>query len=109
MEEELVNILAKQGPLTGQELSNEIACDPLLLWRACRSSRNLAIRIVGTRYLRLDRRIDGFARISPSLLREFLTYTVVGLSRDPSPMVRKALDIESHIRAVSRTKSELVV
>ena len=108
MEEELAKILKKKGPLTGQVLSNEIGGDALILWRTCRSSQNLAIRTVGTRYLRLDRRIEGYARISPSLLREFLTYTVVGLSQDPASLAKKSFEIESHIREVSRSKSELV-
>ncbi len=81
--------------------------DELILWRICKSSKTLALRTVGTRYLRLDRRIDGFARISPSLLREFLTYSVVGFSRDPFPLSQRAAKIEVHIREVSKGKSEL--
>ena len=86
MEEAIVKLLEEHGPLTGQEISNALDADDLNLWRICKLSKTLAIRTVGTRYLRLDRRIEDFARISPSILREFLTYSVVGLSRELSPL-----------------------
>jgi len=57
--------------------------------------------------LRLDRRVEGFARLSPSILREFLTYSVVGHSRDNPSLIQKANRIASHVEEVSRTKSEL--
>ena len=107
MEEAVVKLLKEQGPLTGQEISNTIDADALDLWRICKSSKTLAIQTVGTRYLRLDRRIDGFARISPSILREFLTYSVVGLSRELPPLTQRAARIEAHIREVSKGKSDL--
>lgn len=107
MEEEIVKLLAENGPLTGQEISEALEADELILWRTCKLSENLALRTVGTLYLRLDRRVDGFARISPSLLREFLTYTVVGLSKDPLTLNQRAAKIEAHIKDVSKWKSEL--
>ena len=107
MEEEIIKLLKEKGPLTGYEITKAMDADELILWRICKSSKTLALRTVGTRYLRLDRRIDGFARISPSLLREFLTYSVVGFSRDPFPLSQRAAKIEVHIREVSKGKSEL--
>ena len=107
MEEEIIKLLKEKGPLTGYEITKAMDADELILWRICKSSKTLALRTIGTRYLRLDRRIDGFARISPSLLREFLTYSVVGFSRDPFPLSQRAAKIEAHIREVSKGKSEL--
>jgi len=107
LEEEIVKLLKEKGPLTGYEISNALGADELILWRICKSSKTLTLRSVGTRYLRLDRRIDGFARISPSLLREFLTYSVVGFSRDPFSLNQRAATIDAHIREVSKGKSEL--
>lgn len=107
MEEDIVKLLQERGPLTGHEISDTLGADGLILWQICKTSKTLAIQTVGTRYLRLDRRIEGFARISPSILREFLTYSVVGLSRDPLPLGQKAERIDAHIREVSKGKSEL--
>jgi len=61
----------------------------------------------GTRYLRLDRRVKGYARLSPSILREFLTYSVIGPASDQRAIAERAQKISLHIEAVSRAKSEL--
>ncbi|MBW2610309.1 MAG: hypothetical protein JRC68_08190 [Deltaproteobacteria bacterium] len=106
-ENEITKVIKDKGPLTGAELLDAVSGDPLLLWRASRLSKDLAIRTVGTRYLRLDRRIEGYARLSPSILREFLTYSVIGLSRDYPSLVRRADQLLSHIEEVSRAKSEM--
>ena len=107
MEEKIVKIIEEMGPLTGAELLVAINSDPLILLRTCRLSKKLATRIVGTRYLRLDRRIDGYARLSPSILREFLTYSIIGTSDDHDALERKADKTISHIEEISRAKSDL--
>lgn len=108
MEKEIIKLIDERGPLTGAEMLDAINYDSFALWRTCRLSKNLAVRTVGTRYLRLDRRIEGFARLSPSILREFLTYSVIGHSRDHTSLIRRADIIASHAEEVSRAKSELV-
>lgn len=107
MEKELLSLVEERGPLTGSELMESTGHDGFLLWRTCKLSQILNIRTVGVRYLRLDRRIEGFARLSPSILREFLTYSVIGRSRDDPALVQRANEIASHIEAVSRAKSDL--
>ena len=96
-----------KGPLTGAELLETLGEDALLLWRACKLSKSLAIQTVGCRYLRLDSKIEGFARLSPSILREFFTYSVIGLAWDRDSLNRKADEIASHIKEVSKAKLEL--
>jgi hypothetical protein len=107
MEQEIIALIHEKGPLTGSEIMEAIGGDGLILWRTCKLSQNLAIRIVGTRYLRLDRRIKGFARLSPSILREFLTYSVVSLAQQDALLDQKTQSVESHIKAISKAKSEL--
>lgn len=107
MEKEILSLVDERGPLTGSELMESAGHDGFLLWRTCKLSQILNIRTVGVRYLRLDRRIEGFARLSPSILREFLTYSVIGRSRDDPALVQRADEIASHIEAVSRAKSDL--
>ena len=107
LEEGIIRLIEQKGPLTGHEITNALNADDLILWRICKSSNTLAIRTVGTRYLRLDRRIKDFGRISPSILREFLTYSVVGLSWDLSSLNQRATRIDAHIREVSKSKSDL--
>jgi len=107
MENEIKKLLKDKGPLTGSELAEATEMDSLLLWRFCMTDPALILQTVGTKYMRLDRRVDGFARLSPSILREFLTYTVIGLSKDEIQVAEKALSINRHIEQISKTKSEL--
>ena len=107
MEDRIIKLIDEKGPLTGTEIIDVIGGEPIRVWRTCKLSKDLDIRSVGTKYLRLDRRIEGFGRLSPSILREFLTYSVTGLVRDPSLIEKKAASLISHIERVSRAKSDL--
>lgn len=107
MEKKVLQLLKEKGPLTGSEILEDTGADSLSLWRTCKTSSDLVICAIGTRYLRLDQRVEGFARLSPSILREFLTYSVIGLASDPPPAREKAARILSHIEEVSRAKSQL--
>lgn len=107
MEKEIIAVLEDKGPLTGAEILDALGEDALFLWRACRRSKQVAIQTIGCRYLRLDSKIEGFARLSPSILREFLTYSAIGLTRDQDSLSRKANEIASHIKEVSKAKLEL--
>lgn len=107
MEEQIVRLIEKKGPLTGGEIWEAVGGDGLEVWRTCRLSPSLEIRRVGTRYLRLDRRVEGFARLSPSIWREFLTYSVVGLRGGPFLIDERARDLIAHIEDVSSSKAKL--
>lgn len=107
MDKEIIRIIKEKGVLTGAELTPFFDDDPLLVLRACKLSKALAVQRVGNRYLRLDRRIDGYARLSPSILREFLTYSVVGLSDDLTTLKEKTDELMLKIEAISKSKGEL--
>ncbi len=107
MEQKIINVLKDKGPLTGAEILEILGDDALLLWRACRRSTQIAIQTIGCRYLRLDSKIEGFARLSPSILREFLTYSIIGLTWEQNSLIRKANEVASHIKEVSKAKLEL--
>jgi hypothetical protein len=107
MENEIIHLLKRTGPLTGSEILKATGGNGLTLWRTCRLSEKLTVRTVGTRYLRLDRKVEGFARLSPSILREFLTFSVVGIKREPRLLDQRAQKLMSHIKEVSRSKAEL--
>jgi hypothetical protein len=107
LKKKILQLIREKGPLTGSELLEATDEDGLPLWRACRLSPEISVQTVGTRYLRLDRRVKGYARLSPSILREFLTYSVVGLSEDPHSVAFRAQILISHIEEVSRSKAQL--
>jgi len=101
------NLIGAKGPLTGLEIKKEIDIDSLLLWKACKASERLQVRTIGKRYMRLDRHVDGFARLSPSILREFFTYSVVGLTNDPVLLEEKCTEVANRIHEISRYKFQL--
>ena len=107
LENKIIALIEEKGPLTGSELLEATGDEGLALWKTCRLSTKLLVQTVGTRYLRLDRRVEGYARLSPSILREFLTYSVIGMDADPSSIARRAQAIRSRIEEISRAKSLL--
>ncbi|MBW1721460.1 MAG: hypothetical protein JRH13_05360 [Deltaproteobacteria bacterium] len=107
MEKEIIELIEEKGPMTGQELLEATSMSGIVLWRSCKGSSRIVVRNVGTRYLRLDSRIEGYARLSPSILREFLTYSVVGLPGDPAALARKGAALISRIEEISRSKLDL--
>jgi len=104
---EIISLLKENGPLTGKELIEKSRSDALSIWRICYKSKKILTKIVGRRYLRLDRRVRGYARLSPSILREFLTYTVIGLCTDFENINAKAKDLSKGIEKISREKFSL--
>jgi len=107
MEEHILELLNLKGPLTGSEIMDALDARGIELWRACVGSSLFTIRRVGRRYLRLDRRVEGFARLSPSILREFLTYSVVAPRDATDALEERAREISHHIDTVTQEKSSL--
>jgi hypothetical protein len=107
MEQKILSLIKTRGPLTGKEILDAIGGDGLLVWRVCNLSSSLEIRTVGTHYLRLDRNVDGYARLSPSVLRGFLTYSVIGFKEDPDILSQRVFELISHMEKVSRAKLDL--
>ena len=103
----LAELLAERGPLTGAELAAAGGfADVLDLWRACHAP-GLVLRRTGRRDLRLDSAVDGYARLSPSIRREFLTYTLVGLENQRAAIEARAAALEANAAAISREKIDL--
>ena len=103
----LAEILCARGPLTGAELAEAGGfADALDLWRACHAT-GLLLRRTGRRYMRLDYAVEGYARLSPSIRREFLTYTLVGLPSQQAALATRAAELERNAAAISREKLDL--
>jgi len=117
-EARIVRLVERRGPLTGAQLQTALAPTGVATqsgpgggaydcWKAAMLSDRLAVRTVGTRYVRIDRKVEGFARLSPSIVREFLTYSVVGLADDTPSLDGRAAEVLAHAESVSRAKLEL--
>lgn len=104
---DIAEILAARGPLTGAELvAAGHFTDVLQLWRDCHAA-GLVLRRTGRRYMRLDSAVEGYARLSPSIRREFLTYTLVGLPAQQAVLETRAAALEQDIDRISREKLDL--
>ncbi len=103
----IIDLLKENGPLTGKELLEKSTKESFFLWRECLGSSNILLKTIGNRYLRLDKRVDGYARLSPSILREFLTYTVVGLKDDSANIDKKTQQLLQKTLKISKSKLAL--
>ncbi len=103
----IVELLRQHGPLTGAELQEQTELEPLALWRFCVSDPRVDVRTLGRRYLRLDRAVDGYARLSPSIRREFLTYTLLDRKGVEARMEARAQTLSTEIQRISDTKRRL--
>jgi len=104
---EVISILNKRESLTGKELLEESGIDELTLWRICNKSKKIVLKIVGKRYLRLDRNVKDYARLSPSIKREFITYTVCGLEKKLKNIEEKRISLQKKIKKISKKKYKL--
>lgn len=104
---EIVGFVRARGPSIGSEIVREIDADPLDIWKTCLKSPELHVRAVGSRYMRLDRHVDGYARLSPSILREFLTYSVVSAKGAEARADEKCRALLDRIHEISERKCDL--
>ena len=107
LEDRIAELIRMKGPLTGAELQDHLAGNSLALWQTCHTAKTLTTRTLGRQYLRLDPHVAGYARLSPSILREFFTYSVIGLANDPEPLKKRRQAIASRIETISREKHDM--
>jgi hypothetical protein len=103
----IISTLGGHGPLTGSELLERVELEVLDLWRFCTTNSRVLARAYGRRYLRLDRAVSGYARLSPSIRREFLTYTVLDLAGNRSRLEERATALTAETRRISDAKRRL--
>jgi hypothetical protein len=103
----IINIFREKGPLTGAELIESTNIDPLPVWQICRQTPEIYFHCIGKRYVRMDKNVEGYARISPSIRREFQTYTILGLNDQETTIHAKARRLYDDIHHISQTKLAL--
>jgi hypothetical protein len=79
----------------------------LSLWQTCRRTPSIRFEATGKRFLRLDRNVPGYARLSPSIRREFLTYMFVGLESQAEELTARAEAFRQKTKRISSSKREL--
>lgn len=97
--------LAEKGPRLGKELAEDMPDVPhLALWQACYQSRKLHVSHFATYYLRFDMTRDDQVRLSPSILRDFLSFTLFGLPGQRDKMIERQGTLANMHREISREK-----
>ncbi len=105
LQADIADLIRERGPLTGADIRAALGPEQSFeQWRTCMTSPLLTTRRVGRCYLRLDEKVDGYARLSPSILREFLTYSIVGLSADPATLAEAVDELTASVRGISAAK-----
>lgn len=102
--DEIIALLNNHGPLTGKEIQEKLKGDEFAIWKYCVTSPDIITKIVGERYLRLDPQVQEYARLSPSIIREFYNYTIVGTINQKSEIDNRAKQLYNEIIEISNDK-----
>jgi len=105
--DKVISLFENHGPLTGKDLIQKTGMEVFRAWKICTTLDQVTTHIVGKRYLRLDKKVSGYARLSPSIMREFLNYTISGLKADKAEVAVRAEKLEKDIAAISKKKINL--
>jgi hypothetical protein len=106
IQEKILSILAEKGPMTGAQLLEHTQIEVLSLWQTCRRIPAIRFEATAKRFLRLDRNVPGYARLSPSIRREFLTYMFVGLEGQTEELAARAEAFRQRTKRISSSKRE---
>ncbi len=103
MQKHLYEFLLK--PRVGKDVVKRLNMETFDVWRLVYKDDKIIKRSVAEYYLRLDKNIEGNVRLSPSIEREFLTYTVLGIDKDK--VEKAAKELKNRIIEISKYKYEL--
>lgn len=95
----------EKGPTVGYKLSEAFEdVEPIELWRACYVSGGIRVRNCARYYLRYDIKRENTLRLSPSILRDFLTFSLIYLPEQSVAAVEGGTLMANKFRAISLRK-----
>ena len=105
LEARIANILREQGPLKGKELMNALGDESsMIVWKICRSSPLFRFKSCARYYLRYDIKRQNQLRLSPSILRNFLSFTLIHLADQTVRAVQRSIQLANLHRMISLEK-----
>ena len=105
IEQEIKSTLKEFGPLSGSQLSEKLPeFTNIALWRQCYGSASIRVSNCARYYLRYDITRDNQLRLSPSILRDFLTFSLVYLTDHMVEIVEAGTRIANQFRTISLKK-----
>ncbi len=106
LEARVMDVLETHGPLTGNELSLKTSeANPIDLWRVCYQSNMLRVINCARYYLRYDILRENQLRLSPSILRDFLTFSLVFQPHQRTQALESSALLSNKHRTISRHKT----
>lgn len=101
----ILETLEAKGPRLGKELAEDFrGVAHLPLWQACFNSPALHVGNFATYYLRFDITREDMVRLTPSILRDFLSFTLFGLPGQRNQMVERHGALANTHRDISKQK-----
>lgn len=105
IEAEIEKILREGGPCTGGVLCEKLPhISDIAIWRACYGSGQIRVSNCARYYLRYDILRGNQLRLSPSILRDFLTFSLVYLTDQMVEIVEAGTMLANRFRTVSLEK-----
>jgi len=102
---EIQKVLEKYGPQTGSQLSEKLPeFTDIALWRQCYISPTIRVANCARYYLRYDVTRGNELRLSPSILRDFLTFSLVHLTDQMVEIVEAGTKLANRFRTISLSK-----
>ena len=109
-ESAIIDAINANGPLLGKELMEKLRTDDYLeVWRACFNSGFLQISHFARYYLRYDITRDEFIRLSPSILRDFLSFTILSLPHQRNNVIDRQVFLSNSHREISIKKMQIAM
>lgn len=103
--EKIIQLIRENGPSTGVKLADWLSeVPPISLWRACYLSNKIRVRNCARYYLRYDITRDNTLRLSPSILRDFLTFSLIYLPEQSVAAVEGGTLLANRFRRISLRK-----
>jgi hypothetical protein len=109
LEKKILDFIPDGSSVSGSELFGEFGTQYFELWLAATNSSSLASHHYGQYYLRIDAKIEGYARLSPSILRNFMTYSRISRVGDLDKAVEEGRKHRKIHRDISQKKRSIAV
>ena len=105
LEARIRELLAEHGPMVGKDLIALLGDEnPMIVWKTCRNSDRIRRKNSARYYLRYDITRANQLRLSPSILRNFLSFTLVYLPSQAVEAVQLSVLMSNLHRVISREK-----
>lgn len=105
IEAKIKDALRENGPQSGAWLSETFSdVHPIALWRMCYASGGILIQNCARYYLRYDVTRGNMLRLSPSILRDFLTFSLIYLPEQGVQTVEAGTRLANRFRRISLRK-----